>query len=251
MRFVVVGDSCAEGLDDLYPDGSTYRGWADLVAYRLAECDSGVHYANLAVRGKRLDQIHSEQIAGLAQLQPDLVALFGGVNDLLQFATIPQIEQRVTSTIRDLCAISERVVVFTVSDISRQTVLLRRLRPGIAALNDAIRSAARAHGAILVDLAAMPTPDDERYFGPDRLHLSDHGHQLLAAHVVRALGIEPDPAWEAPLPGTPVTATARTHARWFVSQVLPVVWSRVRNIAVRRAPGDGFVPKRPELTALA
>lgn len=30
--FVAVGDSCAEGLDDPYPDHSRYRGWADYVA---------------------------------------------------------------------------------------------------------------------------------------------------------------------------------------------------------------------------
>ena len=31
-RFVVLGDSCAEGLDDPYPDQSRYRGWADFMA---------------------------------------------------------------------------------------------------------------------------------------------------------------------------------------------------------------------------
>ncbi len=33
--FVAVGDSFTEGMSDLLPDGS-YRGWADLLAARLA-----------------------------------------------------------------------------------------------------------------------------------------------------------------------------------------------------------------------
>src|SRR5690606_41823088 len=48
--FVAVGDSFTEGLDDPYPDGSSYRGWADLVAQALAR--DGFGYANLAIRGK-------------------------------------------------------------------------------------------------------------------------------------------------------------------------------------------------------
>ncbi len=35
MRYVAIGDSFTEGMDDPYPEG-TYRGWADLVAARLA-----------------------------------------------------------------------------------------------------------------------------------------------------------------------------------------------------------------------
>jgi len=60
--FVALGDSFTEGMDDSYPDG-TYRGWADLVAARLA-VDSGPRfgYANLAVRGKVLDEVLTEQV---------------------------------------------------------------------------------------------------------------------------------------------------------------------------------------------
>jgi lysophospholipase L1-like esterase len=35
--YVAVGDSFTEGLDDPHPTGLGYRGWADLVAARLAD----------------------------------------------------------------------------------------------------------------------------------------------------------------------------------------------------------------------
>ncbi|CAM5309762.1 hypothetical protein SFUMM280S_07903 [Streptomyces fumanus] len=48
---VAVGDSFTEGMSDLLPDG-TYRGWADLLAARMAARTPGFRYAsNLAVRG--------------------------------------------------------------------------------------------------------------------------------------------------------------------------------------------------------
>lgn len=58
--FVAVGDSFTEGMSDGLPDGS-YRGWADLLAARLADGSPGFRYANLAVRGKLIGQIADEQ----------------------------------------------------------------------------------------------------------------------------------------------------------------------------------------------
>ena len=71
--FVAIGDSFTEGLDDWRPDG-TPRGWADRVAERLAEDEPELRYANLAVRGKLLDQIVTDQVPVAERLRPDLIA---------------------------------------------------------------------------------------------------------------------------------------------------------------------------------
>ena len=75
--FVAMGDSFSEGLNDPYPDG-TYRGWADLVAARLA-VDAGpdFRYANLAIRGKVLDEVVNEQLEPTLAMKPDLVSVAG------------------------------------------------------------------------------------------------------------------------------------------------------------------------------
>ena len=36
QRYVALGDSTTEGLEDPYEDGSGYRGWADRLAEALA-----------------------------------------------------------------------------------------------------------------------------------------------------------------------------------------------------------------------
>src|ERR1700712_4015542 len=88
--FVAMGDSFTEGMSDAYPDG-TYRGWADLVAARLA-VDSGPDfgYANLAIRGKLLAQILGEQLDPTLDMQPDLVSFAAGGNDVLR----PRVDAR-------------------------------------------------------------------------------------------------------------------------------------------------------------
>ncbi|MFD8086635.1 SGNH/GDSL hydrolase family protein, partial [Kitasatospora sp. NPDC059722] len=75
--------------DDLMPDGH-YRGWADRVAAALADelaeapGADAFRYANLAVRGKLIGQIHDEQLAVAAGMGADLVTLAGGLNDVLR-----------------------------------------------------------------------------------------------------------------------------------------------------------------------
>ncbi|MGW4065288.1 SGNH/GDSL hydrolase family protein [Amycolatopsis sp. NPDC004747] len=247
-RFVVLGDSCAEGLDDPYPDQRHYRGWADFVAARLAEGEPGFRYANLAVRGRRLDQIVPEQIPAATRLAPDLIALFGGGNDVMSRGWDARtVARRVDAAIRACTGISPVVVTFTLSDVSRRMPLGSRMRPRIVALNEAIREAAVSYGARLIDLWPDQAVTDSRYFGADRLHLSAHGHRRLAAYVLARLGLDHDPAWLAPLPGPAAPGSRRADLRWLVREVLPVAVTRTRNRLIGRQPGDGFLPKRPEL----
>jgi lysophospholipase L1-like esterase len=248
QRFVALGDSCTEGLDDPYPDGRVYRGWADLVAARLAVDNPGLRYANLGVRGRRLDQIIAEQIPAAAQLKPDLMALFGGGNDIMSGGwTERTVARRVDHAIRALTEITPTVIVFTLSDVAKRMPFGWRMRPRIEALNASIREAAVSYGAVLVDLWPDPAAKDLRYFGPDRLHLAELGHRRLAAHLLGSLGVHHEQSWLEPLPGTPATPNMVAHARWLYQQVWPVVRGRIRNRLVGRQPGDGILPKRPEL----
>ena len=69
-RYVAIGDSTTEGLEDPYPDGSGYRGWADRLAERLAQDNPELEYANLAVRGKLARQVREEQLEAAVALKP-------------------------------------------------------------------------------------------------------------------------------------------------------------------------------------
>ena len=61
-RYVAIGDSSTEGLED--PDGQGgYRGWADRLAQHIADAqDEPLEYANLAIRGLRMKEIRISQL---------------------------------------------------------------------------------------------------------------------------------------------------------------------------------------------
>ena len=246
-RYVAIGDSCAEGLDDPYPDGRGYRGWADLLAGELARVSPSLEYANLAVRGRRLDQILTEQVPLAVAHRPDLVTLFGGGNDVLQgrWQTMARSLDEIVATVSE---VANTVVLLTLPDIARLPGL-GRLRPRVTRLNDLITETAAKYGTLLVDVRDDEYCHDERLYGADRLHLGPVGHHRVAAHVLTILEQEPDPAWLAPLPPAlrePVWRTAARHWAWVRHHVYPAVHDTVRNKLVGRQPGDGFVAKRPE-----
>jgi hypothetical protein len=83
---VAIGDSFTEGLGDTLPDGSQ-RGWADLVAAGLAAAEKQtIQYANLAIRGRLLEPIVTEQLEAALSLDPlpTLLSLNGGGNDMMR-----------------------------------------------------------------------------------------------------------------------------------------------------------------------
>ena len=62
-RYVALGDSFTEGIGDPHPASPNgVRGWADHVAIALAQSNPDLRYANLAVRGRRMDEILTEQV---------------------------------------------------------------------------------------------------------------------------------------------------------------------------------------------
>ncbi|GAA5188991.1 SGNH/GDSL hydrolase family protein [Rugosimonospora acidiphila] len=248
--FVAIGDSFTEGMDDLYPDGTVYRGWADLVAQRLAEDEPGFTYANLAVRGRLFDRIVDEQVPMALRVGPDLVSFAAGGNDALRRGFDgPALTKRLDDVVRTLRATGADVIVFRFADVTRRLPGRRLVLPRAQALNDAIGVSARRHGAKLVDLWA-----DEEFYSPllwsvDRLHLNELGHRRVAAHVLTALDVKPDPDWWVePLAGPVQSWAARraADARWARQHFAP--W--VRRRLTGRSSGDHVVAKRPTLTPL-
>jgi lysophospholipase L1-like esterase len=76
-RYVAIGDSTTEGLED--PDGNGgYRGWADRLAQHIADNQNEpLEYANLAIRGYRMKEIRTRQFDDALAMQPDLLSAFG------------------------------------------------------------------------------------------------------------------------------------------------------------------------------
>jgi lysophospholipase L1-like esterase len=238
-RYVALGDSFTEGLDDPYPDG-TYRGWADRVAQRL-----GVRYANLAVRGKLFDAVVAEQAEPGLALEPDLISFAAGGNDVLRrHCDPPTLMKRYDDLIKRFRATGADVVVFRFANVMKRLPGNKMIGPRVQYLNNAVGETASRYGARLVDLWADDEFDNPALWSIDRLHLSAAGHLRTAAHVLSALDAEVEPAWWD-IPPWP------TPKSWPVARAADVIWAGkhllpwVKRRLTGRSSGDGRSAKRP------
>ncbi|WP_199513268.1 SGNH/GDSL hydrolase family protein [Nucisporomicrobium flavum] len=248
--FVAMGDSFTEGMDDDYPDG-TYRGWADLVAARLAvETGPDFGYANLAVRGKLLDQVVAEQVQPTLAMRPDLVSFAAGGNDVLRRKVDPWgLVHRLDPVIGRLRAAGTDVILFRFADVTGHLPGQRIVGPRAAALNDGVRELAQRHGAYLIDLFADDAFRNPLMWSADRLHLSAAGHRRVAAHVLTTLGVGVDEEWMLvpPMPApTPWLLARGADLRWAGQHFAP--WLKRR--LVGDSSGDEVTAKRPRLAPI-
>lgn len=247
--YVAIGDSFTEGLDDFTDDGRP-RGWADRVAEELAERHPGFEYANLAVRGKVLDQIVAEQVPVAEEVRPELITFCAGGNDIIGFACdTDDLAARFDAALGRLVATGADVLIFTGFDLGRMHPFIRRLRGRIACFNELMRASAERHGCRVVDLWAMDTLADPRAWASDRLHLNPDAHERVALRVLEALGEPVDADWRTPWPDgepAPWVARQREDLRWVREHVMPYIGKRLRGEHV----WDDYLPKRPELGPL-
>lgn len=253
-RFVALGDSFTEGLDDAYPDGR-YRGWADRLAERLQRTRAGhgdsdpLLYANLAVRGKLAAEVAREQVPVALAMNPDLVSLAAGVNDALRPRwDVGVVAGHLESSVKSFRATGCTVLLTCVGDPSRRSRAIGKVSERLFDLNARVRDIAGRYDCAVMDFGDAYLFDDDRLWAEDRLHLSPEGHRRVAAAAAEALGFGDD-AWRRPLAYRPAPS-------WFQSRLADASWVR-HHLApwiVRRArgqsSGDTVNAKRPLLTPL-
>lgn len=242
---VALGDSFTEGMSDLLPDGS-YRGWADILAGRMAAVTPGFRYANLAVRGKLIGQIVDEQVDRAVAMRPDVITLVGGLNDTLRpKCDMGRVRALLTEAVERLAPACDQLVLMR--SPGRRGPVLERVRPRMEALFACVDELAEKHGALVVDLYGAPALGDPRMWDVDRLHLTAEGHRRVAEAVWQTLGYDPEDAeWAVPMPETPPpgwVARRVADARFARQHLLPWIGRRLTG----RSSGDGLTPKRPEL----
>jgi len=248
LRYVALGDSFTEGVGD--PDVSRpngVRGWADRVAEALAAADPSFGYANLAIRGRKLPQIIGEQVPAALALQPDLITMTGGGNDVLRPGVdVDALAASLDETVATMVATGATVVLFTLPD-SKSNQAFKVLRGRTALFNLFVREIVDRHGAVLVDVWGNHDYDRHQFLDSDRLHLNANGHQSMAIQVLDTLGV---PHALEQNPYTPRELTSREqraeHVEWTRTFLLPWVGRRLTG----RSSGDNISPKYPTPTPL-
>ena len=249
-KFIALGDSLTEGLSDKYPDGS-YRGWADRVADEISKQNPDFRYANLAVRGKLLEQVVVDQLQiALPWMQGSqtLVTFHAGANNVLR----PKFEQNqvfetYANAVAQISQTGARLLLFTVREVSNpQTKTQHYWNQRFGPFNENVKRVAAEFGATVMDANSKEVFGDPRMLAKDRLHLSTEGHRRVAAAVLSAVDMPHDSDWQDPMsPYKPAPAPIRVvgSVAWGVAYLVP--WA-IRRIT-RKSSGDGRVSKHSEL----
>lgn len=187
LRVVWVGDSTAAGVG-----AST----ADATLPRLVSIGLGrkVDLTVLAVSGARVADVVRDQAARAAALDPDIVVVDVGANDVTHLTRRRAFREDYS---RLMTFGRARVIALGVPDMGAPPRLAQPLR-GVTGwwgrrLDRAVRQEVAAQpGVTYVDIAGPTGPrfrsDPDRYFAADGFHPSDAGYRLWADAVLASLG---------------------------------------------------------------
>ena len=220
------------------------RGWADRVAEKLAKAQPGWEYANLAVRSKRLRHIIDEQLEPALAMEPTLITLYAGGNDILDFGTdMDALLNDYELLVARLSGTGATLVLFTGFDV-KVSAILEPFKKRNTLYNQRVRDVAARYGAVLVDYWCFDAYRDSRMWAPDRLHMSKAGHKYLAAQVLDHLNV---PHKISPKEWDPPTRMSmreweRRQRRWVNDWVVPLFGRKLRGVTL----GDSISPRWPE-----
>jgi lysophospholipase L1-like esterase len=243
-RYVAIGDSTTEGLED--PDANgRHRGWADRLAEHIVAHQGDLEYANIAIRGKLTRQIRDEQLPVALSMNPDLVTVVAGMNDILNPTfDATEIATMVEQMLLAFARTGATVLTFTLPDPTPNLPFTALLQPRVLLLNERLRLTAARAGAVMVDVAAHPSQSNPRLWATDRLHGNSDGHAIVARGLAHGLGLPGfDESWLAPLDeaSQPPLEALVAQLSWTQQHALPWLWRTVTG----RPAGEGIVPKRP------
>jgi len=250
-RYVAIGDSQTEGLWD-GDDSAGLIGFADRLAAILDSHYPGLTYANLAIRGKRVGDVLAEQLPQALAMQPDLMTVCVGMNDVTRPG---RFFSRALADLEHLHAqlgeSGATVVTTTLPDLAPILPVGRLLAARVVQINDAIAAAAARLGFRLVDLYNAKSMKEPDTWSADRVHGSTKGHILFAAAAAEALGVpHSNHDWAACASGNAILpsfgASAFSQLLWTQNMFAPWIWRHLRG----RSSGDGRAPKRPRLEGL-
>lgn len=249
---MAIGDSFTEGMVDEDPEREgQFIGWADRVAAALAARNEAeglpFGYANLAIRGRLIDQVVEEQLGAALELTPDLVSFSAGGNDVLRpKVSLDAVIARLEGGVERIRATGADVILVTAPHFAWAS-LVGRVHPRMVEYTAEVWAVGQRTGAFVVDIYTMRSLRDPRMWGQDRIHLSSEGHARVAAQALWTLGMPFEVRdWVEPLEEAPRLGrfeSLQADREWVATHLRPWIRRRLRG----ESSGDDRVPKRPEV----
>ena len=248
--YVAIGDSLSEGLGDFtFKLDRHYNGWTDRLACIMAKeaQDAGYefHYANLALRGTKLEKIMTGQLYKALALQPDLVTVMAGSNDLLsKEETLPRLRTSYREGLQQLLAAGADVVVAnTINPLHLR--VFKPLRYRAERFSEMIEDVAAEFEIPVLDVHGIQDFSQLMFWAEDMVHFSGHGHIAVANRAAKLLDLNYRFPELDPQELTPVTRSILDTATWVRRDVVPFFNRKIKGVT----SGDGMDPKHLKLEA--
>lgn len=195
-RYVALGDSTVEGLGETV-DGFPPGGWPKRLADGLQAVNPALDFVNLGERYLTARQVRETQLARALDLNPDLVSVVAGGNDMMVETFEPEkVEAELEMMVSELLRAGATVYICTMWDALRAPGVLPQqlidfLRDRYYANNDSIRAIAARHaddpGLVFDDLENCDAALDPSNYSGDYQHLNSRGFAVMAAGVLDRL----------------------------------------------------------------
>jgi lysophospholipase L1-like esterase len=250
--YVAIGDSLSEGMGDrFFLSHRVGSGWTDRLAHLLAtdaaEVGESFEYANIAIRGCKLEDIMDGQLNHALELRPDLVTIFAGSNNFFcNSETVVRLERTFRSGLRRLKAAGVHVVVANTINPCHLK-FFGPVRPNAERMSRMIERVAGELGFPVIDVYGMSELEHLEFWYRDMVHFSEIGHTQIANAAAELLGTvnrytvpEYSPSFASDRP-------LRETVEWLFRDVVPFIDRRLR----RTTSGVGITPKLPALAPLS
>jgi lysophospholipase L1-like esterase len=247
--YAAIGDSLSEGLGDFtFHLNRNHNGWTDRLAGILAQeaKDSGYEfeYANLALRGSKLSKIMDTQLKAALRLQPDLVTVMAGSNDLMSKPEkLPELREIYRDGIHQLLAAGCDVVVANTINPCHLN-LFKPLRYRAERFSEMIEDVAREFDLPVLDVYSIPEFSDLAFWAQDMVHFSGHGHIEVANKAAELLDLKYRYPRAAPGELGEISRSVLETISWIGRDVIPFFDRKMRGVT----SGDGLSPKHSKLS---
>ena len=246
--YIAIGDSLSEGLGDFtFHKTRRYNGWTDRLAGLMAkeafENSQEFKYANFALRGSKLEVIMDRQLNQAIKLNPDLVTVMAGSNDLMSSPEkLPRLRDSYRAGVERLAENGiDVILVNTINPLHLR--VFKPLRYRAERMSELIGDVANEYSLPVVDLFGIESFADLCYWAEDMVHFSGHGHIKLANEAAELLQLKyrfkEAEAHERSTPARDVVNTIR----WIHKDVIPFTKRKIKGVT----SGDGMNPKSNKL----
>ena len=194
--YIALGDSTGAGM------GARNGGYVARLFQRLVDRRPGSKLSNLCISGSTTEDVLRRQLEKGVAMNPDLVTLGIGINDIGHGLTLDQFSKnydQILSTLKEKT--HAEIVVTNIPDISSAPtipgLMRQKYQQQIIQFSKRLEEIAARHGVVVFDVYTITTkelPSHPEYFSNDGFHPSDQGYELWAEQmwptVARLIGEE-------------------------------------------------------------